>query len=88
MNTPNELRVLIARLLTSKGDLEAVGDDDSLVLSGRLDSIDILQIVMFLESTCGIDFADQQFDQEDFDSVARIRTLIEQRAPASSRSRA
>ena len=36
------------------------------MLSGRLDSIDILQIVMFLEAK-GIDFNDQEFDQEAFD---------------------
>jgi acyl carrier protein len=60
-----------------------LGDADSLVLSGRLDSIDILQIVVFLESNYSIDFADREFDQEDFDSIARILALVELRAPAA-----
>jgi acyl carrier protein len=87
MNTRNELRAQIQKLLAGKGDCEPLGDADSLVLSGRLDSIDILQIVVFLESSYGIDFADQQFDQEDFDSIARILTLIELRTPAADTSR-
>ena len=87
MNTRIELRAQFQKLLAGKGDREPLGDADSLVLSGRLDSIDILQIVVFLESSYGIDFADQQFDQEDFDSIARILTLIELRTPAVDTSR-
>ena len=87
MNTRNELRAHVTGLLTNKGDQEPLGDTDSLVLSGRLDSIDILQIVVFLESNYGIDFADQPFDQEEFDSIARILKLIELRAPTADASR-
>jgi len=83
MNTRNELRAYIQQLLADKGDREPLGEADSLVLSGRLDSVDILHIVMFLEGTYGIDFADQEFDQEDFDSLASILALIAQRAPAA-----
>jgi acyl carrier protein len=81
MNTRNELRAYIQGLLADKGDREPLGDADSLVLSGRLDSVDILQIVLFLEINYRIDFADREFDQEDFDSIARILALIELRAP-------
>ncbi len=87
MNTRNELRAHVKQLLANKGDQEPLGDTDSLVLSARLDSIDILQIVVFLENSYGIDFADQEFDQEDFDSIARILTLIELRAPTADASR-
>ena len=80
MNTQSELHAQIKGLLADKGDRESLNDTDSLVLSGRLDSTDVLQIVLFLESAYGIDFADQPFDQEDFDSIARIQTLIELRA--------
>ena len=92
MNTRNELRAHVEKLLSDKGDRKPLSDTESLVVSGRLDSIDILQIVVFLEGRYGIDFADKQFDQEDFDSIARILTLIELRArpqestPRSERS--
>jgi acyl carrier protein len=87
MNTRNELRAHVQQLLANKGDQEPLGDTDSLVLSGRLDSVDILQIVVFLEASYSIDFADQPFDQEDFDSIARILALIELRAPITGFSR-
>jgi acyl carrier protein len=87
MHTRNELHAHIQRLLADKGDREPLGDSDSLVLSGRLDSVDVLQIVVFLESNYGIDFADQDFDQEDFDSISRILGLIELRAPAAGTQR-
>jgi acyl carrier protein len=87
MNTRNELRGQVEQLLANKGDQESLADTDSLVLSGRLDSLDILQIVVFLENRYSIDFADQPFDQEDFDSITRILTLIELRAPAIDVSR-
>jgi acyl carrier protein len=83
MNTRNEVRAHVERILANKGDREPLGDTDSLVLSGRLDSIDILQIVVFLEGRYGIDFADQAFDQEDFDSINRIMTRIELQSPAA-----
>jgi len=87
MNTRSELHAQVKRFLADKGDHEPLGDTDSLVLSGRLDSTDVLQIVIFLEGSYGIDFADQPFDQEDFDSIDRILTLIELRAPAAGVSR-
>ena len=80
----NAVREFVGSLLRRKDDTIPFTDSDSLVLSGRLDSIDILQIVTFLEDR-GIDFADQEFDQEAFDSIARIMTRIELQAPAAER---
>ena len=86
MNNHSEVRTQIERLLANKGDRESLSDTDSLVLSGRLDSTDILEIVVFLEGSYAIDFADQPFDQEDFDTISKIQALIEQRAPAAHKS--
>ena len=83
---PDAVRELVGSLLRGKDDTKPFADSDSLVSSGRLDSIDILQIVVFLEGRYGIDFAEQGFDQEDFDSIDRILTLIEVRAPAADAS--
>jgi acyl carrier protein len=82
MNTRNELRAQVERLLAEKDDHEPFGDTDSLVLSGRLDSTDVLQIVIFLENSYGIDFGDQPFDQQDLDSIGRILALVELRSTA------
>ena len=78
------VREFVGSLLRRKDDTGPFTDSDSLVLSGRLDSIEILQIVMFLEDK-GIDFNDQEFDQEAFDSIARIMTRIELQTSAAER---
>lgn len=80
------VREFVGSLMRRKDDTSPFTDSDSLVLSGRLDSLEILQIVMFLENK-GIDFNDQEFDQEAFDSIDRILTRIELQAPAASPSR-
>ena len=77
------IRELVRSLLRSKDDTRAFTDSDSLVLSGRLDSIEILQIVMFLEDH-GIGFEDEAFDQEDFDSIDSIMTRVERASTAGA----
>ncbi len=79
----NAIRDLVSSLLRSKNDTKPFTDSDSLVLSGRLDSIEILQIVMFLEDR-GIGFEDEAFDQEDFDSIDRVMARVERASTAGA----
>ena len=58
------------------GDPVAHWDGDSLVMSGRLDSVDTLDLVVFLEEKYGVDFADRGFDKNDLDSLDSIMALI------------
>ena len=53
------------------------GDDDSLVLSGRLDSLKVVDLAAQLEEHYGLDFAAAGFNQYDFDSVNAIAALVE-----------
>ncbi|HKU24872.1 MAG TPA: hypothetical protein VJQ54_05330 [Candidatus Sulfotelmatobacter sp.] len=71
-----ELRRFVQSLLNSKGDMAPFADTDSLLLSGRLQSIDAVEIVVFLEQEFGIDFAQIGFDQEQIDTVDAIESLI------------
>ena len=80
------VRKFVGSLLRRKDDTSPFADSDSLVLSGRLDSIEILQIVMFLEDK-GVNFNDQEFDQEAFDSIDTILARIELQTPATGASR-
>ena len=58
--------------------LESLGLDDPLVASGLLDSMAIMQIVVYLEESHGIDFAAGGFDPERLASMGSIVGLIEQ----------
>ncbi len=52
-----EIHEFVQDLLTQSGDDQPLTDQDSLLLSGRLQSIDAVEIVVFLEENFGIDFA-------------------------------
>jgi acyl carrier protein len=79
-----DIREFVRNLLITNGDAEPLADQDSLLLSGRLQSIDAVEIVVFLEENFGIDFAELGFDQQQIDSIEAIYVLTE---TASSQSR-
>lgn len=76
MSKKENLRAFLQSLMAEYGETAPLGDDDSLVISGLLDSLAILRIVVFLEQEFGLDFADQGFDQNDFDSIGSIMGLL------------
>lgn len=71
-----ELRALIERLLLEKGDRDPFGDADSLLLSGRMDSLNVLEILSHLETRYAFDLGARHFDQADFDTVEGILNLL------------
>ncbi len=77
MTEKDDIRNFVQNLLTSQEDRRPLADDDSLLLSGRLQSIDAVEIVLFLEERFGIDFADIGFDREQIDSVDTIYALTQ-----------
>ena len=58
--------------------IDRLGEEDSLVASGLIDSLAMLQIVLYLESTYGIDFSTIGVDPERLRSMGSILDLIEQ----------
>jgi acyl carrier protein len=69
------IREFIQKLLRDKGDTASVSDTASLFASGRLASIDALQLVVMLENTYGLDFS-EGFDRDQLDTVVNIMDLI------------
>jgi acyl carrier protein len=72
-----EIREFVQDLLTASGDGGPLADSESLLFSGRLQSIDAVEIVVFLEENFGIDFAQVGFDKEQIDSIDAICALTE-----------
>ena len=60
-------------------DVAAVGPDDSLLESGVIDSMGVLQLVAFLERTYGIKVEDDDLMPENFDTIGAIAAFIEER---------
>ncbi len=58
--------------------IEQIGVGESLVASGLIDSLAIVQIVLYLENTYGVDFSTYGFDPERLASMASILDFIEE----------
>jgi acyl carrier protein len=71
------IREFVRELLARKGDTQPFSDEASLLLSGRLQSVDAVELAVFLEEEFGVDFANMGFDQEMIDTLDAISGLVE-----------
>jgi acyl carrier protein len=72
-----EIREFVTHLLANYGDNKPFGDFDDLLSDGRLQSIDAVEIVMFLEGNFGVDFAQVGFDRDRLASVDAIHSIVQ-----------
>jgi acyl carrier protein len=79
MNDSLVIREFLQTLLSRKADQGAFLDNEQLIAGGRLQSIDTLEVVIFLEEKYGIDFAENGFDQNEVGSIDNILALISRR---------
>jgi acyl carrier protein len=70
------LRAFIKSCLEENGDRNEFDDHESPFIGGRLASLAVTQLVVFLEEHFGIDFAEVDFDVEILDSAERIEALV------------
>jgi acyl carrier protein len=54
-----------------------VDDDESLIVSGRIDSLSILKLIAKLEQKLGIAMPASQLQPEDFDNIDLIVETVE-----------
>lgn len=74
--TRQQLRNYLATRLAEKGDPQPFEDNELLLTGGRLDSLEAVQLVVFLEDQFGIDFSRIDFDKSLLDSVDALHALI------------
>ena len=78
------IRDFVSQRLAEHGHTESINDDDSLILSGFLDSLAVVHIVVFLEQQYGIDLSELYFDQTSFDSIELIVEFVKENQPAAN----
>jgi acyl carrier protein len=76
MKEKAEIREFVTRLLVNYDDNKPFDDFDDLFSDGRLQSIDAVEIVMFLERNFGVDFAQVGFDRDRLASVDAIHGIV------------
>jgi acyl carrier protein len=64
-------------------DAGAVADDASLIRGGIVDSTGILELIEFLEATCGIRVAAEEMVPANFDSIDTISAFLQRKAACS-----
>lgn len=72
----DEVRTLLSRLGT-EGDLAGVGDEDSLLEAGVLDSAAMVELILLLEERFGVAIDEDDLVPENFDSIAAIAVFLE-----------
>jgi acyl carrier protein len=79
-NSETEVKAKLREFLSNnfllgKGSAE-MGDKDSFLESGIVDSTGILEFVGFLQDTWNIEVADEELLPENFDSIANLSGFI------------
>ena len=84
---PERTTALLAFLRTIQRPehaLESVDESTSLITAGLIDSLAVLEIVGYLETNYGIDFAETGVDPGELSSIRGILDLIDREASATS----
>lgn len=85
MSIETQIRRYILENFLFTDDENALRDDTSFLEEGIVDSTGVLELVMFVEETFGIEVADEEIVPENFDSVNQlaryVRAKIQETAP-------
>ena len=74
-----EVKTFLAEAFPLADGIDRLGDDDSLLDTGVLDSMGVLELVGFLEDRYHIEVPDEDLRPEYLDSLSRIRAYVESR---------
>ena len=72
----NAVRTYIEKTFQESTEIADFSDDDSLLDSGVVDSMGVLELVTFLESEFTIEIDDEEVVPENFESVASIVSFV------------
>jgi len=84
MNYAKEVRDFIVRDFLY-GDESALKDDTSFLDTGIVDSTGILELIMFLETACGIKVEPEEMVPENLDSINRVVRFINSKQESSTK---
>ena len=80
MDTRAQVRHYIAQNLLFSDNGSELSDDASFLEEGIIDSTGVLELVLFVEDTFGIEVDDDEIVPDNFDSVVSLAAFIERKA--------
>jgi acyl carrier protein len=76
MEVERRVREYVVNELLYDRDLPALGDDDSLLGPGLLDSVGVLRLVAWIEEEFGIPVPDEDVVPENLETIGRLAALV------------
>lgn len=77
MEIKAQVREYVARNLLFSDNGFEYDDDDSFLQEGIVDSVGVLELVLFVEETFGVAVDDQDITPDNFDSVNKLADYIQ-----------
>lgn len=81
MSTKDALKTFILNNYLFTDDASALTDDQSFLDSGIIDSMGVMEIVLFIEQEFGIAIDDTDITPENLDNLGSICALIQRKNP-------
>ena len=79
MDIQNQIRSFIVENFMLGRSADELGDDNSLLEKGIIDSTGVLELVSFVEQTFGITVADEELVPDNLDSVNRLTEYVKKK---------
>jgi acyl carrier protein len=79
MPAAEQVRQYILENFLFSTDTSLLGEDESFLERGLIDSTGMLEVILFLEESFGVKVADDEMVPENLDSVNRIAAFIERK---------
>ena len=77
-DTAEQLSTFIATTIL-KQPKRTIGDEESLISNGLIDSFSLMDLALFVEDTFGVRIEDTELNAETFDNLTQLTSLIESR---------
>ena len=74
----SQLSMFIANTIL-KQPKRSIGDSESLLSTGLIDSFSLMDLALFVEDTFGVRIEDTELNADTFDTLTQLTSLIESR---------
>ena len=79
----DEIKQYILETYLFTSDRSALGDEESFLDRGIIDSTGVLELIMFLEEQFGVTISDEELLPENLDSISRLTAFVERKRAAA-----
>ncbi len=83
MNIEKQIREYLTEEVLFSDDSIEYSNDDSLLEAGVVDSVAVMEMILFVEETFNVEVADQEITPDNFDSVNRLANFIRSKMGSS-----